>query len=189
MRFEALLAASLIAGCAVPDTKHVCHPVTSWATPAYECAAIYVPPPAPPPPPPLSVEAPPARPERRVKVSDDKLELAETVQFDSDKDTILDKSKTLLDEVVALIEEHPELTKIQIEGYTDSTSSKAHNQKLSLARANAVKKYLTEHGIDGAMLTTKGFGQDNPVADNKAEDGRFQNRRVDFRILARKPAE
>jgi OOP family OmpA-OmpF porin len=39
------------------------------------------------------------------------------------------------------------------------------------------------------MLTTKGFGQDNPVADNKTEDGRFQNRRVDFRILARKPAE
>jgi outer membrane protein OmpA-like peptidoglycan-associated protein len=71
---------------------------------------------------------------------------------------------------------------ITIQGHTDSIGPRAFNQKLSERRAARVYQYLVDNGIDKARLSTVGFGLDNPVADNETEEGRSQNRRIDFVI-------
>jgi OOP family OmpA-OmpF porin len=110
------------------------------------------------------------------------IELKDKVQFETDSAVLLAPSKNVLDDVVANLKEHPAILKVRIEGHTDSTSTPEHNQTLSEQRAESVKAYLVSKGIDGARLTTKGFGQDKPIGDNTTEDGRFQNRRVEFHI-------
>jgi outer membrane protein OmpA-like peptidoglycan-associated protein len=171
--------------CAKPAQVAMCHPVSSWVSPVFACAAPPPPPPPPAPPPEPVKEEPPPPPPPKAVMKDDKIEVAETIEFETDSDVIKDKSTDIVDEVAGILKEHTEVTKVQIEGYTDTVGSKAHNLKLSKARAESVKKYLIDHGIDAKRLTAKGFGQDNPVADNKTEDGRHQNRRVDFKIVAK----
>jgi outer membrane protein OmpA-like peptidoglycan-associated protein len=92
----------------------------------------------------------------------------------------------LLDDVAKVLAEHPEIRTIRIEGHTDSKGKKRRNVKLSAKRAKAVKTYLVEHGVTQRLLT-KGFGPSEPVAGNDTEEGRFQNRRVELRILKRVP--
>jgi OmpA-OmpF porin, OOP family len=72
---------------------------------------------------------------------------------------------------------------VQIEGHTDNVGTADYNIALSQARAEAVVKYLVEHGIDQKRLSAKGFGAGQPVADNSTEQGKAQNRRVVFRIM------
>ncbi|TAF94305.1 MAG: OmpA family protein, partial [Bacteroidetes bacterium] len=67
---------------------------------------------------------------------------------------------------------------LDIEGHTDNTGSKALNQRLSQQRAETVKRYLTELGVDAKRMTAKGFGDAQPIADNASAEGRQQNRRV-----------
>ena len=73
---------------------------------------------------------------------------------------------------------------ISVEGHTDRLGSTAYNQRLSQQRADAVRQYMIDKGIDGSRLTAVGFGPDKPVADNKTPDGRAKNRRVEFTRLA-----
>jgi OOP family OmpA-OmpF porin len=131
-----------------------------------------------PPPPVAATPEPP-----RVEVRDNKIEIHEKIQFEVDKATIMSVSFSLLNEIAAVIQKNPHIKKIQIEGHASSEGGARHNQKLSDARANAVMKYLTEHGIAKAALVAKGFGIDKPLADNATEEGREKNRRVEFNIL------
>jgi outer membrane protein OmpA-like peptidoglycan-associated protein len=108
------------------------------------------------------------------------------VQFETDSAVLLGRSKTLLDEVVTALKDHPEVRRVLIEGYTDAKASRTYNQKLSEERAAAVKTYLVEHGVEAGRLRTKGFGERKPVGSNKTEEGREKNRRVVFRIVDRK---
>jgi outer membrane protein OmpA-like peptidoglycan-associated protein len=188
--------ALLAAACTKPGEIPVCSPAATWNAPTLRCGAESAPPPAPPPPPaaaqpsqppPVVEVTPPPPPPPRVEVKEDRIDLGETVQFETGSAKLIDQSKTLLDEVAGQLRDHPELTKIQIEGHTDSKAGKAFNQRLSEQRAAAVKTYLVSKGIEANRLTTKGFGETRPVADNNTEDGRFKNRRVDFKILKRKP--
>ena len=186
----ALLATIAGAGaCAKPEQIKMCHPVSSWASPVFACDAP-APPPAPPAPPkepePAPAPEPPPAPPPKAVMKEDKIEVAETIEFETDSDVIKDKSTQIVDEVAGILKDHPEVTKVQIEGYTDTVGNKGHNLKLSKQRAEAVKKYLIDHGIEAKRLTAKGFGQDNPVGDNKTEEGRHQNRRVDFKIVEKK---
>ena len=71
---------------------------------------------------------------------------------------------------------------VRIEGHCDSTGDEAYNQLLSERRATAVKAYLIEHGIAADRLSVAGRGEGTPVASNDNEEGRFQNRRVEFRV-------
>ncbi|WP_126971858.1 OmpA family protein [Gynurincola endophyticus] len=67
-----------------------------------------------------------------------------------------------------------------INGYTDNTGDGKHNQTLSEQRANTVLNSLVEAGIETSRLSAKGFGAQNPIADNSTEDGKAKNRRVEL---------
>jgi len=102
------------------------------------------------------------------------------INFDTGKATIKDDSRALLDEIGKLLNDNKDL-KLSIEGHTDNVGDKAANQKLSEARAAAVKDYLVKNAkIDAARLTTKGFGDTKPIADNATDEGKAQNRRVEM---------
>jgi outer membrane protein OmpA-like peptidoglycan-associated protein len=188
MRSELALSILLAGGCATAQDKEACHPVASLATPAFGCRTAEPPPPPvveeAPPPPPVEEEPPPPPPDK-VIVKDDKIEILDHIQFKAGEATLLPVSEPILDEVAKVLVEHPELTKVSIEGHTDSQDTKKRNKKLSEKRAKAVKAYLVDHGVEAKRLTTKGFGEDVPIAGNDTPEGRFENRRVEFRIVKR----
>jgi len=72
--------------------------------------------------------------------------------------------------------------KIEIAGYTDNVGKRAYNQKLSERRAASVKAYLVKSGVPASQLTTKGYGQDDPVVDNSSVEARSDNRRIEFHV-------
>jgi len=69
-----------------------------------------------------------------------------------------------------------------IEGHTDNVGAAAYNMKLSKNRAESVKKYITDKGVDGIRIIAVGFGLTKPVVSNKTAEGRQRNRRVEFTI-------
>ena len=72
---------------------------------------------------------------------------------------------------------------VEIQGYTDSVGSKRFNMKLSQKRADSVRSWLVDKGIEGARIVAKGYGPDNPIATNATKEGRAQNRRIEFMRL------
>ena len=86
-----------------------------------------------------------------------------------------------LDAIVGIMKEFSKATFL-IEGHTDSTGSVSLNDKLSTKRANAVKDYLVQNGIDASRLETKGSGESNPIDSNKTRAGRANNRRVEIKV-------
>ncbi len=94
---------------------------------------------------------------------------------------MLDASKEQLDLLVSFLSQFPDV-EIMIKGYADSTGSIEFNQALSDYRAKAVAEYLTENGIASDRLSYKGYGTENPIADNNSLEGRKMNRRVEFTI-------
>jgi len=81
-----------------------------------------------------------------------------------------------------LVKETPTI-KIEISGYTDSSGPAEYNKDLSQRRANAVRKYLIDAGISENKIVARGYGEENPVADNSTRAGRRLNRRTEFKIL------
>jgi len=102
--------------------------------------------------------------------------------FQTGKSTLTSDSYGELDKVVLLFKSYPNL-EIEVAGHTDNVGSNDVNTKLSLARANAVKDYLTSEGVAVNKIKTKGYGESKPVATNDTDEGRTQNRRVEFTIL------
>ena len=114
-------------------------------------------------------------------VSDDRLVLV-GVNFAFDKSDLLPESFPVLDNAVKLLQNKPELN-VEIQGYADNIDTDTYNKKLSEERAQTVKQYLVSKGIASRRLTTVGYGESNPIADNSTEEGRAMNRRIVFRIL------
>jgi OOP family OmpA-OmpF porin len=140
-------------------------------------ATVTVNPPPPPPPVPV-VRVRPAVP----KVID---RLVLHVNFDFDKSTVRPADVAELQKAIDFIKKYP-ANDVSIEGHTDSKGTDKYNQALSERRAAAVKAYLLKHAeIDSRKdtITTKGLGESKPIADNKTEKGRFENRRVEILIL------
>ncbi len=119
-----------------------------------------------------------------IVVTEDKIELKQTVYFDTRKAVIKRVSFALLDEVALALKDNPTI-KVRIEGHTDSQGSDRFNLKLSKNRAASVRKYLIGKGIEADRMVSQGFGEGVPIADNRTADGRAQNRRVEFFITER----
>jgi outer membrane protein OmpA-like peptidoglycan-associated protein len=101
------------------------------------------------------------------------------ITFDTGKATIEPESEKILATVVEVLEADPAL-KLEIQGHTDNVGTPAANLKLSNERAAAVRSWLVGRGIAAARLTSAGLGDTKPVADNKTEEGRAKNRRVEL---------
>jgi outer membrane protein OmpA-like peptidoglycan-associated protein len=97
--------------------------------------------------------------------------------------TLKSESNTELDRLVKLMKDVPSL-KVEISGHTDNVGSPSMNEKLSQDRATSVVTYLIGKGIDKGRLTAKGYGETRPVGSNNSAEGRQENRRVEFEILA-----
>lgn len=105
-----------------------------------------------------------------------------SVLFDYNKATLRSESFATLDNIASIMQEYP-TARFLIEGHTDDRGRDEYNLNLSDQRAASVKSYLTGKGIPTSRLESKGFGESRPVASNKTEDGRQQNRRVELSIL------
>ena len=105
----------------------------------------------------------------------------EKIHFEYDRARIKSSSYELLDKLVKIANECPD-AKIEVEGHTDSDGSENYNQRLSFKRANAVKKYLIEKGIQESRLTAIGYGELQPIATNETSEGKEQNRRIEFNV-------
>jgi outer membrane protein OmpA-like peptidoglycan-associated protein len=92
-------------------------------------------------------------------------------------------SAAVLDEAVAMLKKYPTV-RIEISGHTDSSGDEEKNRALSQERADAVRAYLVQHGIDGGRLDSKGYGPQFPIGNNATPEGRAQNRRVEFKLLS-----
>ena len=103
------------------------------------------------------------------------------ILFDVNKASLKADLKTSLAKVAGILSVYQQFN-VSIEGNTDNTGSAEHNMKLSQQRADNVKSFLVEQGIDAGRLTAKGLGMTMPIADNKTKEGRQKNRRVDLVI-------
>ena len=104
--------------------------------------------------------------------------------FDVNKFDLKPESEAELDKLVQLLNDNPTL-KIQIGGHTDNIGKPADNLALSNNRAKAVVNYLVAKNISAQRLTAKGFGETQPVDDNKTEEGRARNRRTELKVISR----
>ncbi len=107
---------------------------------------------------------------------------AKTILFDTGKSTIKAQSAKVLNDIVAILKEYPN-SKFTVEGHTDSTGSDTLNQRLSDSRANAVKEYLVENGVDAFRLSAMGYGESRPIDSNATRAGRANNRRVEINLV------
>ena len=101
------------------------------------------------------------------------------ILFDVDRADLRPGSGEVLDTVAAVLKGNPGL-RIEVGGHTDSTGTAERNRQLSLERARAVAAALALYGVAANRLVPRGFGSDQPVADNASEEGRQQNRRVEL---------
>ena len=107
---------------------------------------------------------------------------AKGIYFESGKDIIKAESYANLDKLSKILQEYKE-AKVIIEGHTDSQGADAANMTLSQKRADAVKRYLSTHGITADRMTAIGYGETQPQADNSTAAGRAKNRRVYFKLV------
>lgn len=101
----------------------------------------------------------------------------ETIQFEFNSSVLKTESYPTLDKLSSVLRENG--GKAMLKGYASSEGTAAYNLKLSKDRANSVKTYLVNSGVSSSQVTTKGYGEANPIASNDTEEGRIQNRRVE----------
>ncbi|MDP6931286.1 MAG: OmpA family protein [Myxococcota bacterium] len=123
--------------------------------------------------------------EGRVVVEESRIRIDEVIFFDFAKATIQERSFDLLDEIASVVLSHTDLRKIRIEGHTDNVGGDAVNLKLSQARAESVRVALVERGVENLRLDARGFGEMYPIDSNDTDEGRANNRRVEFIIVER----
>ncbi len=118
---------------------------------------------------------------QNVKISNRQIVIDDMIQFETGKAIIKPESYKILDSVVQVMTDYPQL-EIRIEGHTDSDGSESANLQLSKARADSVFEYMVEHGVDGRRMSTEGLGETRPIDTNRTASGKANNRRVEFHI-------
>ncbi len=113
------------------------------------------------------------------RVMEDGKIIANGIRFDVGKATLKPESMGIINEVVDLMKEHPDL-RFSVEGHTDSDGDDAFNMELSDKRAEAVKSTMVSLGIPADRLESKGWGESVPITDNSSPEGKANNRRVEF---------
>jgi outer membrane protein OmpA-like peptidoglycan-associated protein len=108
----------------------------------------------------------------------------DSVKFPVDKHALSPEAQQRLAELVTRLKGENKNVYLEIQGYTDSTGSADHNEKLGEQRAEAVRRFLSEQGVALNRMATISYGQDHPVAPNDTRDGRAQNRRVAIVVLS-----
>lgn len=103
------------------------------------------------------------------------------VKFEFDSDRLLPESKEILNDVAETLKSYDDIG-VEVEGHTDDIGTDAYNLGLAERRSNAVKTYLVGRGIPASRMTPVGYGETRPLASNDTEDGREENRRVEFRV-------
>jgi outer membrane protein OmpA-like peptidoglycan-associated protein len=101
------------------------------------------------------------------------------INFDTGKSTIKPESKSIIEQIVQMLKANPDL-KLSIEGHTDNVGNPMSNKTLSEERAKSVVAAIVDQGIGIERLSPSGYGQDRPIGDNKTEEGRAKNRRVEL---------
>jgi outer membrane protein OmpA-like peptidoglycan-associated protein len=111
-----------------------------------------------------------------------RLVMPSNITFDSGESSLNPRLYPVLTDVSAVLNEYNK-TSLRIVGHTDSTGAAEYNQQLSLARANQVKGFLNQQGVDNRRFIVEGQGEFSPVATNDTAQGREQNRRVELSIV------
>jgi outer membrane protein OmpA-like peptidoglycan-associated protein len=117
------------------------------------------------------------------RVEQGQIKILERVEFENNSAKLRPESDRILNAVLAVMKEHPEFTKLGVEGHTDNRGAAGHNLDLSRRRAASVMKWLIDHGVTAARLSSKGLGMTKPIDSNDSDAGRQNNRRVEFHIL------
>ena len=130
--------------------------------------------PAPPPVPPVSAPA-------VLKKKIDELLMGATIKFRINSATLLPEGQAVLNSVAAILQEDPTAA-FEVGGHTDNVGPEPTNQVLSEQRARAVVDYLISKGIVADRLASKGYGASRPITENSTDEGRQQNRRIEFSI-------
>ena len=127
--------------------------------------------------------------EQLVVIEESRLEVLDKIYFNTNSAQLQRRSHAVLDNVAAVLNAHPEIPMIRVEGYTDSTGPSAYNMRLSRRRAESVIRYLVEQGgVSQERLIPEGFGETRPlVADANTKMKLAQNRRVQFHLAERAP--
>jgi len=121
----------------------------------------------------------------RVELTAERIDIHDSVYFETGQATIKSNSFAILDEVAQLLTDHTEITSVRIEGHTDSRGSAGSNLTLSRRRASAVRDYLIGKGVEGGRLESEGYGESRPVQAGDDEAAWSRNRRVDFFVAER----
>lgn len=122
-----------------------------------------------------------------VRVQGTQIVLLQQIRFVEGSNELAGESMAILSDVSHVMREHPEIARVAVDGHTDNVGSEASNIELSQQRAVVVARWLIEHGIDARRIETRGFGPRRPMTTNDTEEGRAQNRRVEFQIRKRSP--
>lgn len=118
------------------------------------------------------------------RIQGNKIVIWGKIFFDTAKATIKTISYPVLDDVVDVLNKHPEITLVEVQGHTDARGSDAYNMKLSQARSESSMRYLISKGIDPSRLHAVGYGESRPIASNSTVEGMSQNRRTEFVIMS-----
>ncbi|HEY8461586.1 MAG TPA: OmpA family protein, partial [Blastocatellia bacterium] len=105
------------------------------------------------------------------------------INFRSGSSEIPQESMPMLEQAAQAIKSAPAGTVLEIGGHTDNRGNPAENLRLSQQRAEAVRRFLISKGVSADSLVAKGYGDSNPIASNDTEDGRFRNRRIEFKDI------
>jgi len=108
--------------------------------------------------------------------------ILDQVKFATGSAAILPVSNTILNAVLDVLKQHPEIKHLRVEGHTDNVGAAAMNKGLSSRRAASVATWLIQHGLDSGRLSSEGFGMERPIDSNETPQGRQNNRRVEFHI-------